>query len=158
MPTRAADTADAALESSPHALLPFLQSQSQNTLTRLYQRPSSCLSIFRLLLIVFCHLCISNCLMQAAGPFREANRYESSVAGIFYCCCDHGSMGYPRLQKVLFFYPFKRKVKSLNVSIDSMIMLWGSYLDSTFCRNQLWNLGLTLLSKQVSGKPSQGGE
>ncbi|KAF8552043.1 transcription factor Tfb2 [Imleria badia] len=33
----------------PHALLPFLRSQSQNTLTRLYQRPSSCLSIFRLL-------------------------------------------------------------------------------------------------------------
>ncbi|TFK33448.1 transcription factor Tfb2-domain-containing protein [Crucibulum laeve] len=34
---------------TPHALLPFLQSQSQSTLTRLYQRPSSCLSIFRLL-------------------------------------------------------------------------------------------------------------
>lgn len=33
----------------PHPLLPFLQSQSQTTLTRLYQRPSSCLSIFRLL-------------------------------------------------------------------------------------------------------------
>lgn len=33
----------------PHALLPFLRSQSQNTLTRLYQRPSSCLSILRLL-------------------------------------------------------------------------------------------------------------
>ncbi|CAA7267465.1 unnamed protein product [Cyclocybe aegerita] len=32
-----------------HAFLPFLQSQSQNTLTRLYQRPSSCLSLFRLL-------------------------------------------------------------------------------------------------------------
>jgi len=32
-----------------HALLPFLQSQSQNTLTRLYQRSSSCLAIFRLL-------------------------------------------------------------------------------------------------------------
>lgn len=32
-----------------HPLLTFLQSQSQNTLTRLYQRPSSCLSIFRLL-------------------------------------------------------------------------------------------------------------
>ena len=31
-----------------HTLLPFLQSQSQNTLTRLYQRPSSCLSILRL--------------------------------------------------------------------------------------------------------------
>ncbi|KIM85031.1 hypothetical protein PILCRDRAFT_817867 [Piloderma croceum F 1598] len=50
MPTRTADTtSNAAIESSPHALLPFLQSQSQNTLTRLYQRPSSCLSIFRLL-------------------------------------------------------------------------------------------------------------
>ncbi|KAI9566833.1 transcription factor Tfb2-domain-containing protein [Boletus coccyginus] len=36
-------------ENAPHALLPFLRSQSQNTLTRLYQRPSSCLSIFRLL-------------------------------------------------------------------------------------------------------------
>ncbi|GBE88578.1 RNA polymerase II transcription factor B subunit 2 [Sparassis crispa] len=32
-----------------HILLTFLQSQSQNTLSRLYQRPSSCLSIFRLL-------------------------------------------------------------------------------------------------------------
>ncbi|KIJ62840.1 hypothetical protein HYDPIDRAFT_176279 [Hydnomerulius pinastri MD-312] len=38
-----------ASENVPHALLPFLRSQSQNTLTRLYQRPSSCLSIFRLL-------------------------------------------------------------------------------------------------------------
>ncbi|KAL1741910.1 transcription factor Tfb2-domain-containing protein [Schizophyllum fasciatum] len=37
------------LASAPHSLLPFLQSQPQNTLTRLYQRPSSCLSIFRLL-------------------------------------------------------------------------------------------------------------
>ena len=33
--------------STPHYLLPFLQSQPQNTLARLYQRPSSCLSIFR---------------------------------------------------------------------------------------------------------------
>jgi len=32
-----------------HALLPFLQTQSQTSLTRLYQRPSSCLSVFRLL-------------------------------------------------------------------------------------------------------------
>ncbi|EPQ53971.1 transcription factor Tfb2 [Gloeophyllum trabeum ATCC 11539] len=37
------------IDDLPHALLPFLQSQSQNTLTRLYQRPSACLSIFRLL-------------------------------------------------------------------------------------------------------------
>jgi hypothetical protein len=36
-------------ERSFHALLPFLQTQSQTSLTRLYQRPSSCLSIFRLL-------------------------------------------------------------------------------------------------------------
>ncbi|TDL25831.1 transcription factor Tfb2 [Rickenella mellea] len=34
---------------APHQLLPFLQQQSQGSLTRLYQRPSSCLSIFRLL-------------------------------------------------------------------------------------------------------------
>ncbi|KAJ8092964.1 RNA polymerase II transcription factor B 52 kDa subunit [Marasmius tenuissimus] len=32
-----------------HALLPFLQVQSANALSRLYQSPSSCLSIFRLL-------------------------------------------------------------------------------------------------------------
>ncbi|EKM57798.1 uncharacterized protein PHACADRAFT_171015 [Phanerochaete carnosa HHB-10118-sp] len=38
-----------ASEAPSHLLLAFLQSQSQNTLTRLYQRPSSCLSIFRLL-------------------------------------------------------------------------------------------------------------
>ncbi|KIM57435.1 hypothetical protein SCLCIDRAFT_16985 [Scleroderma citrinum Foug A] len=36
-------------QTAPHALLPFLRLQSQTTLTRLYQRPSSCLSIFRLL-------------------------------------------------------------------------------------------------------------
>ncbi|KAI0295896.1 transcription factor Tfb2 [Multifurca ochricompacta] len=36
-------------ERSLHALLPFLQTQSQTSLTRMYQRPSSCLSIFRLL-------------------------------------------------------------------------------------------------------------
>lgn len=30
-----------------HRLITFLQSQSQNTLTRLYQKSSSCLSIFR---------------------------------------------------------------------------------------------------------------
>ncbi|KAL4074869.1 transcription factor Tfb2-domain-containing protein [Scleroderma yunnanense] len=39
----------AVAQTVPHALLPFLRLQSQTTLTRLYQRPSSCLSIFRLL-------------------------------------------------------------------------------------------------------------
>ena len=44
---------------TPHALLPFLASQSQNTLTRLYQRPSSCLSIFRSLFTLFLgRLCV----------------------------------------------------------------------------------------------------
>ncbi|KAJ7671445.1 transcription factor Tfb2 [Mycena polygramma] len=42
-------TAPAELANSPHSLLPFLQSQSQQILNRLYSRPSSCLSIFRLL-------------------------------------------------------------------------------------------------------------
>ncbi|KAF8589900.1 transcription factor Tfb2 [Ramaria rubella] len=37
------------LDATPHSLLPFLQSQSQNLLNRLYSRPSSCLAIFRLL-------------------------------------------------------------------------------------------------------------
>lgn len=35
--------------SASHPLVPFLQLQSQNTLTRLYQFPSSCLAIYRLL-------------------------------------------------------------------------------------------------------------
>ncbi|KAJ7207024.1 transcription factor Tfb2 [Mycena rebaudengoi] len=48
MPSIQASTQAEAVN-SPHSLLPFLQSQSQTTLTRLYQRPSSCLSIFRLL-------------------------------------------------------------------------------------------------------------
>ncbi|EPT05609.1 hypothetical protein FOMPIDRAFT_1027205 [Fomitopsis schrenkii] len=43
------ETASTHTELSPHILLAFLQSQSQTALTRLYQRPSSCLSIFRLL-------------------------------------------------------------------------------------------------------------
>ncbi|KAI0032545.1 transcription factor Tfb2 [Vararia minispora EC-137] len=37
------------VKTAQHSLLPFLQTQSQQSLTRLYQRPSSCLSIFRLL-------------------------------------------------------------------------------------------------------------
>ena len=37
-------------ETPSHTLLSFLQSQSQNTLSRLYQKPSSCLSIFRYVL------------------------------------------------------------------------------------------------------------
>ncbi|KAI0710183.1 transcription factor Tfb2 [Earliella scabrosa] len=36
-------------DDTSHRLVAFLQTQSQNMLTRLYQKPSSCLSIFRLL-------------------------------------------------------------------------------------------------------------
>ncbi|KAG5648235.1 hypothetical protein DXG03_006193 [Asterophora parasitica] len=46
-PQNAADSEPKTPE--PHPLIPFLQLQSQNTLTRLYQLPSSCLSIYRLL-------------------------------------------------------------------------------------------------------------
>ncbi|KAF9815821.1 hypothetical protein IEO21_04333 [Rhodonia placenta] len=43
------DPSTDATEEGPHILLAFLQSQSQNALTRLYQKPSSCLSLFRLM-------------------------------------------------------------------------------------------------------------
>ncbi|KAI0749318.1 transcription factor Tfb2 [Daedaleopsis nitida] len=36
-------------DDTSHRLVAFLQTQSQNTLTRLYQKPSCCLSVFRLL-------------------------------------------------------------------------------------------------------------
>ncbi|KAG1845318.1 transcription factor Tfb2-domain-containing protein [Suillus subalutaceus] len=50
MPVQSLQNTDVIVpQHAPHPLLPFLQSQSQTTLTRLYQRPSSCLSIFRLL-------------------------------------------------------------------------------------------------------------
>ena len=123
MPTRIVDAANSvALESSPHALLPFLQSQSQNTLTRLYQRPSSCLSIFRSITIVFRYLCVSDYSIQAAGSIREANCDESSLAGVLYSRYNNGSMGYPRSQKVLLLNLPSPEVQSLSVSIDSMIM------------------------------------
>lgn len=89
-------TNDAALESTPHALLPFLQTQSQNTLTRLYQRPSSCLSIFRSFFIPLGGNTSSDFVIQATSPFGEAGNHESSLAGILHCCCDYGRLGYPR--------------------------------------------------------------
>ena len=44
---RRTSMANVSSDTPSHLLLAFLQSQSQTTLTRLYQRPSSCLSIFR---------------------------------------------------------------------------------------------------------------
>ncbi|KAH9954343.1 transcription factor Tfb2 [Russula dissimulans] len=51
-----------------HALLPFLQTQSQTSLTRLYQRPSSCLSIFRLLGAVERQLVMNLLWLESAIP------------------------------------------------------------------------------------------
>ncbi|KAJ7173953.1 transcription factor Tfb2-domain-containing protein [Mycena crocata] len=79
-------------ESSPHSLLPFLQSQSQTTLTRLYQRPSSCLSIFRLLAplqqqivmnILWLESAISSSTM-AAWVVREGKKhYDTALRTLF---------------------------------------------------------------------------
>ncbi|KAF5377485.1 hypothetical protein D9615_005117 [Tricholomella constricta] len=52
----------------PHSLIPFLQLQSQNTLTRLYQLPSSCLSIYRLLAPLERQLVMSLLWLESAIP------------------------------------------------------------------------------------------
>ncbi|KAF9475450.1 transcription factor Tfb2 [Pholiota conissans] len=74
---------------NPHALLPFLETQSQNTLTRLYQRPSSCLSIFRLLAplerqIIMNLLWLESAILvstMAAWVIREGRKqYEEAIA------------------------------------------------------------------------------
>jgi transcription initiation factor TFIIH subunit 4 len=52
--TRSDDAEDKNLDpilAKPHALLPFLQLQSATALSRLYQSPSSCLSIFRSIML-----------------------------------------------------------------------------------------------------------
>ncbi|KAF8963144.1 transcription factor Tfb2-domain-containing protein [Flammula alnicola] len=73
----------------PHALLPFLHSQSQNTLTRLYQRPSSCLSIFRLLTPLERQIIMNLLWLESAIPastmaawvIREGRKlYEDALA------------------------------------------------------------------------------
>ncbi|KAJ6596034.1 transcription factor Tfb2-domain-containing protein [Mycena sp. CBHHK59/15] len=78
--------------SSPHSLLPFLQSQSQTTLTRLYQRPSSCLSIFRLLAplqqqIVMNLLWLESAIASstmAAWVVREGKKnYDTALTTLF---------------------------------------------------------------------------
>ncbi|KIJ92372.1 hypothetical protein K443DRAFT_685300 [Laccaria amethystina LaAM-08-1] len=51
-----------------HALLPFLQSQSQNTLTKLYSNPSSCLSMFRLLDPISRQLIMNLLWLESAIP------------------------------------------------------------------------------------------
>ncbi|KAG2145312.1 transcription factor Tfb2 [Suillus bovinus] len=74
---------------APHPLLPFLQSQSQTTLTRLYQRPSSCLSIFRLLGPIERQLIMNLLWLESAPPAATMsawvlpegkNAYDSALA------------------------------------------------------------------------------
>ncbi|KAG5654027.1 hypothetical protein H0H81_008042 [Sphagnurus paluster] len=66
---RAPGTADATPPTAlVHPLIPFLQQQSQNTLTRLYQLPSSCLSIYRLLAPLERQLVMSLLWLESAIP------------------------------------------------------------------------------------------
>ena len=79
-----------AKDPGPHSLLVFLQSQPKKALSRLYQRPSSCLCIFRFLL---CSRLVKLELTDASGDCclcykvtwatRKANCYEHSLAGCF---------------------------------------------------------------------------
>ncbi|KAH9838443.1 transcription factor Tfb2-domain-containing protein [Rhodofomes roseus] len=62
-------------EWSPHILLTFLQSQSQNALTRLYQRPSSCLSIFRLLRPLERQLIMNILWLESATPLSTMSAW-----------------------------------------------------------------------------------
>lgn len=65
----------------PHPLLSFLQSQSQNTLTRLYQKPSSCLSIFRLSFQDgLGYRSFSDEIRQAIGASGKADHHELTLA------------------------------------------------------------------------------
>ncbi|KAF9048848.1 transcription factor Tfb2 [Panaeolus papilionaceus] len=76
----------------PHSLLPFLQSQSQNTLTRLYQKPSSCLAIFRLLAPLERQIIMNllwlesviNATTMAAWVYREGKKlYDEAISTLF---------------------------------------------------------------------------
>ncbi|KAF7375291.1 RNA polymerase II transcription factor B subunit 2 [Mycena sanguinolenta] len=78
--------------SSPHSLLPFLQSQSQQTLNKLYSRPSSCLSIFRLLAplqqqiimnLLWLESTISSSTMAAWVVREEKKTYDAALSPLF---------------------------------------------------------------------------
>lgn len=92
-----------AKDADPHTLLVFLQSQPKKALSRLYQRPSSCLCIFRFLL----YSCLvrvtstdawDNCCLcyKIAWAARKANRYEYSLAGCLDTCLYYVLLGRAR--------------------------------------------------------------
>ncbi|KAJ7056776.1 transcription factor Tfb2-domain-containing protein [Mycena amicta] len=79
-------------EHNPHSLIPFLHSQPQTLLTRLYQRPSACLSIFRLLAplqqqiimnLLWLESAIASTTMSA-WVVRDARKsYDTALSALF---------------------------------------------------------------------------
>jgi hypothetical protein len=98
-----------AKDAGPHPLLTFLQSQPKKALSRLYQRPSSCLCIFRFSLYSCsvkvesadawgdCHLC-----SKIVRTTRKADCHEYSLVGCLYTCLDYVFLGRARGEKVSF--------------------------------------------------------
>ena len=105
-----------AKDAGPHTLLAFLQSQPKKALSRLYQRPSSCLCIFRFLL---CSRLVEVGLTDTRGDYRlypkvawaarKADCYERSLAGCFDTCFYHVFLGRARGEKVsLLYHPLRQ--------------------------------------------------
>ena len=96
-----------AKDAVPHTLLKFLQSQPRKALSRLYQRPSSCLCIFRFLLYS-CPVetgsadAWGNCCScpKITWATRKADCYEYSLVGCFYTCFYNVFLGRARGEKV----------------------------------------------------------
>ncbi|KAG5353457.1 hypothetical protein C0989_006614 [Termitomyces sp. Mn162] len=92
MSARRGDHDTASKASVPHPLIPFLQLQSQNTLTRLYQLPSSCLAIYRLLAPLERQIVMSLLWLESAIPastmaawvIREGKQlYDDSLSNLY---------------------------------------------------------------------------
>ncbi|EIN03954.1 transcription factor Tfb2 [Punctularia strigosozonata HHB-11173 SS5] len=66
---------EGALQQLPHSLLPFLQAQSQGTLTRLWGRPSACLSVFRLLRPLDQQLVMNLLWLESAVPAQTMQQW-----------------------------------------------------------------------------------
>ena len=85
-----------AVADTPHKLLPFLQHQSQGALTRLYSRPSACLSVFRLSSCVVA-IYEESILLVFALKITRASRattcHESSLVGISDSLSDNVGLG-----------------------------------------------------------------
>jgi hypothetical protein len=96
-----------AKDAVPHTLLKFLQSQPRKALSRLYQRPSSCLCIFRFLLYSCpvetepADACGDGCSCpKIAWATRKTDCYEYSLVGCFYTRFYNVLLGSARGKKV----------------------------------------------------------